>query len=142
MTGMAVELFGIQTQRVGVTQQLLELQVRLLYPTGAGQAFDIPERTGHERALLAFQPIIMVVIVAVAEHHSVTHQRGLDGVQRRQPFRVIGADEAHQRHQQHRGVQVAAAFVLHKMTEFFVPEVVPNVILDILTDLVPALERP
>src|SRR5450830_35351 len=46
--GLRVEFFGVQSQRVGIAQQLLELQVRLLHPSGPGQALDVPERAGGE----------------------------------------------------------------------------------------------
>ncbi|RMS09672.1 hypothetical protein ALP72_05644 [Pseudomonas coronafaciens pv. coronafaciens] len=142
MPRVTVELFGIQPQRVGVTQQLLELQMRLLDPPGTGQTFHVPERAGHEGALFARQAVIMIVVVAVAEYHAIAHQRCFDGIQRRQPLRIIGPDKAHQRHQQHGRIKVAAALVLHKVAQFFVPEVLPNVVLDIFAHLVPAFERP
>src|SRR5690606_4143308 len=40
---MNVELFGVKPQRIGITQQLFELQMRLFNPASPGQAFNVPE---------------------------------------------------------------------------------------------------
>ncbi|MNT08485.1 hypothetical protein D3C72_1432290 [compost metagenome] len=138
---MAVELFGIQPQRVGVPEQLFELQVGLVELAGAGQAFDVPERAGGEGAFAAGQAVDLAVVVAVAVDHAVAHQALFDGLQGRQPARVAGADETHQRHQQHRTVQAGAADVLDEMSAFLAPEVLPDVGVDRLAGLVPARER-
>ncbi|MNL40556.1 hypothetical protein D3C87_1629120 [compost metagenome] len=101
MPGVAVELFGVQPQRVGVAQQLFELQMSLFHPTGAGQAFDVPEGARGERAFGAGQAVDLVEVVVVAVDHAVAHQVFFDGVEGREPARVLCADETYQRHQQH-----------------------------------------
>ncbi|MCY1313000.1 hypothetical protein D9M70_634830 [compost metagenome] len=83
MPRMAVELFGVQPQRIGVPQQLFKLQVRLFHLAGPGQAFDIPERTRSEGAFGAGEAVDLTVFVAVAIDHAVAYQGFLDGFEGR-----------------------------------------------------------
>ncbi len=83
VSAVGVELFGIQPQRIGITQQLFEFQVRLLDPSGTGQAFDIPEGAGGKSAFVTRQTIVIHVVVPVPIDHAVAHQETFDGVKGR-----------------------------------------------------------
>ena len=113
----------------------------LFHAAGPGQAFDVPERARGERAFGAGQAVDGVVVIVIAINHAVAHQVLFDGIEGGQPAWVLGADETHQWHQQHRAVEGGAADVLDEMPAFLVPEIFPDIGIDGLPRLVPTGER-
>ena len=67
LTATLIQFLGKQAQVIGSTHALAHRKMRLVEPTGARQAFNVPERAGSEGALASFKP----VVVSVPVNHAV-----------------------------------------------------------------------
>ena len=74
---------------------------------GLGQRGHQPERADHERPLLAGEAVgVEPLLVSVAQHETVLGETVGDRIDRRAHPLVGGREEAEDRHQQLRGVEI------------------------------------
>ncbi len=73
-------------------------------------------------------------------NQSVIGERVTDRVQSCQPARIGGADEPHKRHQQQRGIEGVSTLGLDEVSFLLVPEVCPDVFVDIVSNVDPSAE--
>src|SRR5207253_9392565 len=130
LAGLDVVLLGEQAQVVGRGDGPVEDAPGLLQASLAGETLHEPEGTGHEHALLAFEPV--VALVAQEEAVAVLVELGPDGVGRTFHTLVVIGDELVARQQEQRRVEVAGTEGLHERA----PVAVPTLGLDLLADLV------
>jgi hypothetical protein len=106
-----VDLLRVELQRRGVAEHLL---AQLPGPPRLADLLeraDEPEGADGERALLALEPVVRLVR-AVAQDQPVHRQLVVDRVDRGHHARVVGGQEAQQRHEQARRVERVGVVVL------------------------------
>src|SRR5580698_9133095 len=108
---------------VCIPQHLVEEQPRLVQLMGARKAFDKPEGTRGKAALPASKPIDRIAHRVIAIDKTILGQRLLDCIERGEPARIDGTDEAHQWHQQSRSIERIRSFILHKRLLRLIPEI-------------------
>ena len=102
-----VDLLGQQPEVVGVGDELVEQRLGPVDLARLGQRGHEPERADHERSLLAGEAVgVEALVVAVAQHQPVLGQVVGDRVDRRAHPLVGGRQEAEDRHQQLRRVEL------------------------------------
>src|SRR5437899_8288296 len=141
MTAICSELFRIEPEVIGISEQFFKEQLRLFQLAGASQAFDVPKRAGGEASFRARQTVHMCAINFVTTHKRIFYQAVLYRSHRRKPHWVDGADESHHRHQQRRSVQIFCPFSLHKRLQLVIPEVCKNIVSNLVSRALPDVER-
>src|SRR5258708_13417265 len=105
-----------------------------MYISAAGQTFDKPERThakgsfGSDQSIRASIPI----------KQRIVNQRIFDRSEGSKPTRIGRRNESDQRRKQACGVQPITILYLNKTLQFFVPETIINLIVDIISQLQPS----
>ena len=133
---LVVELLGEQAERAGVRQQPLAQRPGSPELADLDQRRDEPERADQEASLLAGEAVVGL-LDAVAEHEPVLGQLVGDRQHRVADPRVVGRQEAHQRHQQQRGVERVGLVVLDEDAALVDP-VGADVGVDLVGDRAPA----
>src|SRR3954454_5142804 len=104
-----LDLLGQEAEVVRVAGELVEERLCAVDLAGLRQARDEPERAEHEGALLADQAVgVDALLVAVAQDQPALREVAGDRVERRAHARVVGRQEADERHEQHRRVELVA----------------------------------
>src|SRR4051794_17069228 len=98
MAPVTTQLFGIKTEVVRVSQQLLKQQLRLFQLTRTSQTFDVPERARRETALSSRQAVHLSAFDLITPYQRIFDQLFLDRFHRGKPHRVHWADEPHHGH--------------------------------------------
>ena len=136
-TRAGLDLLGVQAQRPGQGQQLLQQLAGAHDLADVGERGRQPERADQERALLAGQPVVGLVD-AVAQHEAVLGELVGDREHGRDHARVVGREEPDEDGEQGRGVQARRTVALHEHTPF-VDAVRKDIFLDVDGRLVPPL---
>ena len=124
-----LDLLGVEAERAGERQQPLAQLAGAAAVADLRQRGDEPERADREAALLAREAVVGL-LRAVAQHEPVVGQLVGHRQHGRADARVVGRQEAHQRHQQHGGVERGRVVVLGEHAA-----VVERVLADVGVDL-------
>ena len=108
-----VELLGVEAERAGEREQLLAQRPGPAVLADLDQRRHEPERADRERALLAGEPVVGL-LHAVAQHEAVDGELVGDGEHGGAHARVVGREEAEQRHEQQRRVERVGLVVLRE----------------------------
>ena len=92
------------------SDQPFEHRPRISLAPDQDQIVDEPERAGDERPFGAPQSVVLVGDVAA--HEAVLHQKSLDGIDGLRDARIVGREEAGERHQQDRRVHLVGPVAL------------------------------
>ena len=108
-----IVFLGEQADVVAQPEQMGEALLRFAPAAHQRQRVGEPERAGQERAF-AFGQAVGRGMLAVALDEAVLHELARDRLHRGDDARIARRQEADDRHQQQRGVELAGAVVLHE----------------------------
>src|SRR5579872_552999 len=93
MLAFESQLLRIEAQVIGISEHLFKIKSRLFQQARAGKTLHIPESAHRKRSFPAREAIRGSHLRAVPVDEGVGDQVLLDPPERREPARVLGADE-------------------------------------------------
>ena len=142
--GVDVVLLGEQAEVVAEREQPLEERLRLGEAALEHHHLDEPERARQERPLAGREPVDAGVLLvgAVPLDEPVAHEVPLDRRDRARDARVVDGEEADEGHQQQARVEPRRAVELGERAELLVESLPADLVVDLVAELAPALDRP
>ena len=142
-TGHRVVLLGQEAEVVAKSEEPIEELAGVVVPSQQRKAVGQPERTGQEGAFPAGQPVdVAGVDGPVPQHESPLDQLALDGLDGSPDPRVVSGQEPDQRDHQQAGVELVGSVVLGERALVGVEALVADLVVDLLADLLPVVDRP
>jgi hypothetical protein len=126
MLSCDAELLRKQADMIGIAQQFLEQQVRLLHFMGSGKCFNEPKRACREAAFNTFQSIY-ITFRTLSSYQRIDSEIAFDSGKCRQPARIRTTDETNQRHQERGSIHLLRTLKLNERTLLLVPEILVNI---------------
>src|ERR1700735_5900738 len=93
---LKTELFGEETEMVGIAEHLLKTKTSLIQLACPRETLHVPKRAGRQGPFLTHQTVRCGQLGPVAVDQRIRDQLFLDSSEGRQPTRVFGGDKPEQ----------------------------------------------
>src|SRR5919201_3012033 len=133
-------LLGQQADIVPQADCAREHSLGILEAAEQMETLGEPERAEEEGAFPGWEPVVEL-LAAIASNEAVIDQICLDRLDRRLHARVVRWEKTDQRQPQQAGIDVVSPVEADEAAAFLVEALREDVLADLVTELLPALER-